>query len=89
MSTTNRDGSEDPDQYWKGQEGVAYDYTGIPGLSLSVSLSTFCFHLLICLLLLETLALAEHQRGKGIYSVSEHHQGLYYMACIEEKEDLE
>jgi hypothetical protein len=56
VSTTHRDGTEEPTdsgEHWKGQEGVAYDYTGIPS----------------------------HQRGKGIWSVSEHHQGLYYIGC--------
>ncbi|QDZ24510.1 hypothetical protein HOP50_13g70490 [Chloropicon primus] len=61
VSTTNRDGSEDEsDEYWKGQEGVAYDYTGIPS----------------------------HQEGKAIWSVSEHHEGLYYLPCAEDKDSL-
>ena len=57
ITQTNRDGSAfaSDGEWWKGQEGVAYDYTGDPT--------------------------SDPQYGRAVFSVSEHHKKLYYLAC--------
>ena len=72
VSTVNRDGTNaDTGKYWAGQEGVCYDYTGWHAHDGEGGVG----------------ASGRARDGTHIFSVSEHHEGIYHIACNATIED--